>query len=1788
MIYSNGRFVEKAKLVKFAVENLNRAKSDRENIINKIVEKIKENNGADFVGEVDLIDEVKVKITKHDENTHGIEFIDISKDELALFKQLHLQVYKENEEYKFGVKFDANEQEFVLGGTNEKLPYRSQVSALEGGFAKHLALIAASTGSGKTITKLMFALVARLSGMEVVSVDARQDLVDQEYKDQKGAVSFSELGSINYNGTYNRKKKHNILSLENFFNCSNQVIDLEDLSNLVTKNNAEQQEFKVDLKNKRITIGKDIQIYRDHYEIKNGKYEKSVFKEKDVLLIFDEIQDMVNKGEAYHVQVQLLLLLASWKKINLVITTATPPVWIKEFIEKENGYIETQSLQEKIASGIGGKIDIEVCKNTRTKEFVQHYVDYGSGKILTRLEDEDYYYNPQKDSSTADIKEKIKKYITWNLQSQCNRMTLACIDSNDFKDSFKDKIIYPEGQLKTLRNKEEIKKQDKYYNKCDFYHQIGSYKSHGEVRELLIEQFGCTDDIDEVLSKFDYKSSIAESGVFAVEHGFINNVISCITEIPLDELDKERFLGSLDGKFKDFTNNCTDNQIDAEIDKRISDYISKLDIKDQDIVADIQKGMKIVWDLFEKYGNEQDNKKLSTLLNNHNLSKEIHSMMPPDLSKLSNDNIIEIFSQNKSRGIFQYLKNNYEKNDNFKDIEENCQKLYEKLEEGIKKAKKYKHDKLDPAKKQYDNCRQESWQELQDKYYKCLQEYESFTKESKSALIEEFKTVQEKFQDEEKYPLNELRKICNKLSVIDENNVERCTGDDLSRVGLVGFYFNDHRKSGFNNTILYNVLMKEATVDSLENKKQCVGRPGRKNGPIISSSYVDSSKISNLSKIKNKLMHGSPFDSFKKTEHKVDIKEHTEMVIRKIEEIIDSQFTADTTLNEDRYNKVVEDVIQYVLNVHREMYNHSEYNKDKTYKNFTKVLKSATSILEKELKNKEIVTGDCEIKLKTKDLEFKVANLLEKDENLMHSIKCIKEKKDRINGKLKIEVNFLKALIIKLCVLVLRLWHLKLSPKESQVQEILKKDGTPTLKERLILKRARVKVIDEVKALSKEQDEKKAKIENLKSEKTNLQNQYYSMPKYIGVIKRKENVTQKDITNEDKNKIIKEQLNKIKSELSKVQTSLSKQYEHKKDLAVFKELKNNIDIINLKVKVEPLINGQRQRTEEYKKNMQKISKSLMDLQKRIKGSDDLQDLIESIQKVENVVDGYCKVKDIKGNLVSENYKKNMEDIIKSLLDYINNKDKNRNCLPDFPESVRQNAKDKLEELRDSIIKLNDPLVLMTKIEEVKKILDDLSLYWESDQYRHAKKQIRNLKNLVLQEHKNHIQQVVERLLNNTRKIQAQRLVKDYKQQGRFKFERLYNIVNNQIGDLKGKELSNNDINILDDIGVLIEYYDEFTKEKTRLEEIEKKQEALVKEKEELEDEKQMLQNNDRQFDICRKLTVYESIDKNYELNRIIWSEKVLFELINKIQSKGNVIENRDLAVECVSSSVFLELFTNIVMPLFNDGNLKIALDIIESSGNSSKENVEKINEFYQNLLDRKFEDVTSDVNSILESMGKLCILILFVKLNHHSNSLKKDLKLVKRMTFGLFDPVDFLRNNLSNNTNPDMIQNLIRAFLQDNENADDMYKFLKECNPMTVGIRDNRLNSGTTLFSSLHLAISAFTIYQGFHTSNGRISKFFSNTSVKRGTEAIKKLGEGKDKNDVKRAICERLKTLEEGLDGSKFFAYELDELTQEEQHICRTQELSQKFKQVSKDPFPASLILNPSSQCLDNYHRLV
>ncbi|KAG8172524.1 hypothetical protein JTE90_002915 [Oedothorax gibbosus] len=706
-----GQIVRDTTQIKHSVEFLDGVSSNSviEEIVKKIEEKIKESQplGEADVGTDGVDAKIKIESGEKDD-VYNIKFTGIKVEPVQIQDKKRIEELKEldalsntlkevrlfackvkvdgKEEYKFRAKFGKGGEEFTIGGDNEKLPYKSQVSALEGGFDKHLALIATATGSGKTITKLMFALVAKLRGMDVVSVTPRADLVGQEYEEQKGAVS--NLSGVNHNGGYVKEYKHNVVGLETFFNNSNEILDFSKFSKLLKDEKAENKEFKVDLKskNKKITIGKNIEIYEDRYTIGGKEHKESIFNDRKLLLMLDEVQDMVDKGEAYYKTTQLLLLLAHWKKINLVITTATPPVWMKDYIKEEEkkkpedgrAHIESQSLQQKIMLGIGARIDVEVCKNVEDSKFVEDYVKYHNKELLERSEgDKYYYYKPKKDSSN--IEEEIRKYIIWNMQSVRNRMTLACMDSDQAQEQLK-KCLWKEKKSSEIG---------------EFLYNSKSYDSTSKVKEKLLGQFGQENGeaIDKVLKDFDYMGSIVDSGTFAVEHGIINNVISCITITP-DELEKgklENKLSELDNQrfsnIESFREKVKDKLNDSEAHTKIEKYVKALNVDNSQHEKYIKSAMEVVWKVLK----ESDEKRLNELLDNHNLSKEIHRMMPPDLGSMfpsdSTEDILKIIEENRST-FFRYLKEHYEIDGALAKIEKECNEQYTEYQEAKKAAKK--------------------------------------------------------------------------------------------------------------------------------------------------------------------------------------------------------------------------------------------------------------------------------------------------------------------------------------------------------------------------------------------------------------------------------------------------------------------------------------------------------------------------------------------------------------------------------------------------------------------------------------------------------------------------------------------------------------------------------------------------------------------------------------------------------------------------------------------------------------------------------------------------------------------------------------------------------------------------------------------------------------------------------------------------------------------------------------------------------------------------------------------
>lgn len=1795
------KIIKDTTQIKHSVEFLNGDNDTIKKIVKGIEAKIQGPQPlGDFTVKADEVS-AKIKIELGEKDVYNIKFTGIEIESVQIqdkkrieelaalnillntLKEVRLFACKVKGEYKFGAKFGEGEREFTIGGNNEKLPYKSQVSALEDGFDKHLALIATATGSGKTITKLMFALVAKLRGMDVVSVNPRADLVGQEYEEQKGAVS--NLSGVNHNGGYVKEYKHNVVGLETFFESSNEILDFSEFSKLLKDEKAGNKEFKVDLKskNKKITIGGNIKIYEDRYTIGGKEHKESIFKDRKLLLMLDEVQDMVDKGEAYYKTTQLLLLLAHWKKINLVITTATPPVWMKDYIKEEEkkkpqdgrAHIEGQSLQQKIMLGIGARIDVEVCKNVEDGNFVSNYVEYHNKELLERSEaDKYYYYNPKKDESST-IEEKIRKYIIWNMQSVRNRMTLACMDSDQAKKQLKE-CLWRE------KKSSEIGK---------FLYNSKSYDSTSEVKEKLLGQFGQENGeaIDKVLKGFDYMGSIVDSGTFAVEHGIINNVISCITITPdelkkgkledkLSELNNQRFsnIESFREKVKDKIKELN-NQ---EAHEKIEGYVEALNIDVHECEKDIKSAMETVWKVLK----ESDEKRLNELLDNHNLSKEIHRMMPPNLGSMfpsdSTEDILNILEKNRST-FFRHLKEHYEIDGALAKIEEECNTLYPAYEEAKNDADNCKKTelerdlaKLNAAKRKHSACERrieelknrigkaksadrnkidEMKKELREEEGKlgglkknedtaagnmaaCQTKYngkEGKVKEEGGKLIDAFEKIKTEFGSKEKYPLRELREICEKLSVyeaqgkdertgdksskdIETKGVGESTSDKLSKVGLVGYYFNWERKSGYNNQVLHNVLMRETMEDNTENKKQCVGRGGRKKGPIISLSYVDSAKINSPDTVKNQLTKGGPFDSLKEVKHKIDTKKYAERMIKGIEGLVNSKYEKNEQepkfIDEEAYNGLIGETFQHILNVRKEIYDRSGYTngRDEANKCFYQVLKSATSTLKKQLDQKGIVVGDCEIELGIKILEKKIGELFEEYENSSRNIKGKQEEKDKVSNKLKIEGNFLKVIIIKFCTLVLRLWYWRFTLNQLQVEEVLKKEDKLTFKERVGLVRKEKEIKQEESALQKIQDRQKSEMKDFKKEKINLQEQYNEMHQFIGIKEIKGNVKHKEITKEYKESTQTKQLNYIQSELKEVQSRLHK---NENDVKVFNKLNSGTT-----------------------------------------GIIELEDNMNSLRKeLEEIVHKHQQLAEIKKTLVG---------LRKSI-------------IGNFSEDGQKLLKDRMGQIIESLH--SGKLMNDTNKGEIKSQINGL--------YAPGKSEEQNNKLA---------QDIFEQLLNYMEKADktsvGQKDTKDT-QRDKTKFEQLYNTINHKIKGLKDTDLADKGLQCkLGDAQSLLTYFDEFALEKGRIEEWQKK-------KNQLEGEKTELSNDATLTDICRRLKVSESINKNYDVRRVVWLGAVLTELLPKFQDE----KDPDLKMKYLSSPIFLELFTNIVAPFANEGNLKIALDIFDQSGNGSKEGADRICKFYQSLLNKDFNKnldegfIRDNIDSVLKDTAQLCVLIVLTKFNHHANALSKDLELIKPLTLGSLDPIGLLKENFANNNTDneqkDILQDIVGKFFSSNKTTEGAFNDLKNYNPINTGIRGNHCNTGTTMFSTLNAIMRGAAVVADYTAHSGdnqdsmlnKVLGFFGDSSIRRAKEEIARLGKDVHKEVAEKFIYEYLEMLRAGLNGRNYCPpQEPGDLPPTLLNVCHSQKFSEDYKKASQGSLPASLIASPDAEKLD------
>lgn len=737
-------------------------------------------------------------------------------------------------------------------------------------------------------------------------------------------------------------------------------------------------------------------------------------------------------------------------------------------------------------------------------------------------------------------------------------------------------------------------------------------------------------------------------------------------------------------------------------------------------------------------------------------------------------------------------------------------------------------------------------------------------------------------------------------------------------------------------------------------------------------------------------------------------------------------------------------------------------------------LKNVTSALKKECNKKHIKVGDSIPIFNIRGIESKITDALKELRILSDELEPHEKYRDQINEKLKIDGSFLKRLIIELWTLVAHLWHCKLNPTEQEISGVLKKEGALTFKERVILRKVRTRVENEIKPLEKKRKRQADEKIELTNKRIELQEEYNEINRYVGVVKRK-NGEQKEITESEKNSIIKRQLNGIKEELNKANKSLDEfNKEHGKDLEAFEtqDLKGKIGNLGL------IINGLKSGLEKVIETQDKLTglaKTLHNVQEILQGnredieSNPLEDpnytMHKKIQSLRETT------KKIEGLILSEQYKdffnKENSSTIKRHVDQLYSLCKE--CLKSYKYSEKDNIQKEAKELEEALEEITKHIKIIPKERDIQKSVK-----------------------------------------------KSQESIENYKNQTQI--ESLFNLIYKGIADYNNSEVQTT----YDDVRGLLSYINKFTKERTRLEKLKEEQAGLVKKIEELGKEEQECKNSDsdEQTDLSKRISAYKSIIKNYDLKCFMWLTQVFPKFIKKAKN-----------LECdngyIFDTKFLELFTNIVVPLMDKGGsehlrLKTLFDAMEPGSNNSEEKVKRITKFHKNLVNRN-----DDVTNTLEHMQDMFKYIISAKFNHYTNGLKKDCHLIKNVTLGKIDLLKLISDKVDGiqvSNEDGLIQMLKLLFVED---LKEKGINIEQCLFATQGIRTDDIDSGTTIFSSLNFIVKALPVilskFAGGDGILGGIITACADTSIQRAQRATASIGEKKDQDYIMKDVCELL-----------------------------------------------------------------
>ncbi|APR97781.1 hypothetical protein [Wolbachia endosymbiont of Folsomia candida] len=1381
---------------------------------------------------------------------------------------------------------------------------------------------ALATGTGKTFIELILEyLPARLIGTRYLSIAPNESLIKQKRDDWKLFLSDGDINDVELN-TISDEKGCSILTTQGLINNWNQflkAIGLEELPGIIDALKIGDKKFEI--KNGKINVdGKDFVILADKiqfgdeaYEInKDGKVkinnqEFTLDVKKSVFATFDEEHRIVFE-ELYKGCMGLVSILC-----KTLFLSATPSQKTYDSVKECGGLLKTLSLMEKMKSSAFGNLALNVYGTEEGNHVYSHTETLAKSvtfktKKLKNGEDgkDDPFYYPPKTNLNGEA-----------LTGKELREEIETYIFNNVESAIGKSALFST-EIRELKDK--LKEEVTY----DIFTGKSTSGNHSSIVEEkrskiiahLIATYGQHNKavIEKVVDdNLDYKSKIHDYSAFRVMHRLIDNTLCCLTGLSIIELNKARFPnpGTLAKKVRE-----------ALESKNYNLYQYVKGVESDALRNEIVEQMQSVIDIL----NENKDKDLFTrLVRNWNQDKKLHTLMPLNNVPDDENKILELFQLKKNTSIFQDLKNTYEIKDanntdgNITAIEKECNQLYKELKKEEQERNKYydKHIKsfASELEKMIKN-KPSGYFWMDDKlHYACGSEVDNSKLEDlETKLCNLKKQINDKESTSEYVQLKQAVKTAEDKLVTNFQKIKHEFSDETKYPLAQLRTFSDKNRYGKGNSKDDDAFVRMGLYGNCVDEDYHIGQVKDRQTRIHGFSAVGLDHVV-VFVDKNSKFIDDPRQSIQSIRNRCFDRTHTShyfcysSVPLKFspELMLKEEYITDFNKAMEEFNKrSPEELGNEILEVIDKLIQAEVSGKIKKNEKFAEIDDLAVKVIENVISSFEIVYNNKHHNAKEAQDYF--AKVLE---HVTSSVEKQLKKEGVAVGNLSIEHN--------------------IRGIQSEIDRIERRirgeggivdENRISSEDRAVMNHIKSKMnkfTDKIDQNSKDQEETDKKLE---VEGWFIWRLFVKFVRSIIrlIFKTKlerekiKLVEEAKVLNQEKEKVEQEKLEfeveiGIKGEKEVAPGTLARQKKKQEE----QKKKLETEKVKLETELETKMNSQ--------KNQKFIG--VMKKEENVKAEEidpEVKEKIIEKQKVYNAKLLAEKTQELKTIDEGED-KKNLDDLQalkRKIKGFEELKVKIDGCIDNAsasksPASISHSAPTPAETLKAGIDALNKPEPEETKIR---------------------------------------IGVIVNGLNTNVKTLED-------------------TIKNNQIKTANGQTLLKT---IKGDLEAL-------QAEKTRLEELEKKKAKLKKEKDELEKvspDKEGSTEHKKYYDnIVNEVLVYKSITKNYDLAKAAWIDIVAPKFIQVMEKdyyeklkNSNYSDYEKHMNSCVKSPIFPELFSNIVMPLYNhkvddDGNMLLKILNILYPGTNNEPRVEQILGVYNTLVKKEEHNLTDVVEVMI-------------------------------------------------------------------------------------------------------------------------------------------------------------------------------------------------------------------------------